>query len=106
MAKYLYISLLVLSALACGQMVTLPLSQIGVAPQFPTTDTAVEMVVSGDWNIRIEPGERNPLVDGKAVLSDGDIVTCIEFVAVGDGLWCRHERGWTNARGMTAKDKK
>jgi hypothetical protein len=38
-------------------------------------------------------------------LHPGEIVTCTVFSAPmdGDGLWCLHDRGWSNARWMEAK---
>ena len=46
-----------------------------------------------------------PLVDGKNTLHDGEIVTCTEFLVVGDGLWCKHQYGWSNARWMVGYNK-
>lgn len=99
MKKYLYVSALILSVLACG-VSSAGQSAVLIVPT--QTESGVEMVVTGEWYIRTAAGERNPLVDGKDTLHDGEIVTCTEFVTVGDGLWCRHERGWSNARWMTA----
>lgn len=109
MRKFLPIAALVSASVACG----LPAASQIVYPQHDPAPTppayAVQMVVSGTWHIRTAAGEANPLVDGSSVLKDGEIVTCVEFVTVGDGLWCHHERGWTNARGMigynTVKEK-
>lgn len=99
MRKILPISILVLSALACGVS-----SKLKVYPQRDPAPTppeyAVQMIVSGTWNIRTKAGETNPLVDGKNTLHDGEIITCTEFLVVGEGLWCHHERGWTNTKGM------
>jgi len=106
MSIYRYISILVLSMLACGGLAELPGASLPPASPLPTPPVyAVEMVITGDLNIRVAPGEKNLLVEGKNVLHAGDVVICFEFYTgadVGDGLWCRHERGWSNARWMQA----
>jgi len=102
MSIYRYISILVLSMLACGGLAELPGASLPPASPLPTPPVPV-MVVTGDLNIRVAPGEKNPLVEGKNVLHAGDVVTCFEFYVIGEGLWCRHERGWSNVRWMQAK---
>jgi len=98
----LYISVLMLS-LACG-ISSAGTSLVNSTSQ-PTEKAEVVMVVTGDLYIRTAAGERSPLIDGKNTLHDGDIVTCSEFVTFGDGLWCKHEKGWSNARWMVGYNK-
>lgn len=97
MTNLLYIAILMLGSLACGVQG----QKLKVYQSMPTAEaTEVEMMVTGDLYIRTAAGERSPLIDGKNTLHDGDIVTCSEFVTFGDGLWCKHEKGWSNARWM------
>ena len=101
MPKYLYVAVLMLASLACGVQG----QKLKVYQSMPTETaeaTEVEMMVTGDLYIRTAAGETNPLVDGKNTLHDGEIVTCTEFLVVGDGLWCKHQYGWSNARWMKA----
>ena len=101
---YLYIAVLMLVSLACGVQG----QKLKVYQPMPTETaeaTEVEMMVTGDLYIRTAAGERSPLIDGKNTLHDGDIVTCSEFVTFGDGLWCKHEKGWSNARWMVGYNK-
>ena len=96
---YLYIAVLMFVSLACGVQG----QKLKVYQSMPTAEaTEVEMMVTGDLYIRTAAGERSPLIDGKNTLHDGDIVTCTEFLVVGDGLWCKHQYGWSNARWMKA----
>ena len=103
MPKYLYIAILMLVSPACG--VSSAGTRLVNPTSLPTVESGVEMVVTGDWYIRTAAGETNPLVDGKNTLHDGEIVTCTEFLVVDDGLWCKHEKGWSNARWMVGYNK-
>lgn len=105
MRKFLFISALVLSALACGVSSQLP--EVDAIPTsheaVPTsTPESVRMIVTADegLNIRVCPNVDCMELEGD--LLSGEIVTCDKFQAPmnGDGLWCRHERGWSNARWM------
>lgn len=102
MTSLLYIAVLMFVSLACGVQG----QKLKVYQPMPTeVVTEVEMMVTGDLYIRTAAGERSPLIDGKNTLHDGDIVTCSEFVTLGDGLWCKHEKGWSNARWMVGYNK-
>jgi len=99
MPKYLYIAILMLASLACGVQG----QKLKVYQSMPTETaeaTEVEMMVTGDLYIRTAAGERSPLIDGKNTLHEGDFVKCEMFVTFGDGLWCKHQYGWSNARWM------
>jgi len=101
--KYLYISILVLS-LACGASGNFISPRLSAAPVPVVSDTTVQMVVTGDLNIRTGAGETFPLVDKKETLHAGDVVTCYQFEVKGDSIWCRHERGWSNCRWLKADE--
>ena len=64
--------------------------------------TEVKMTVIADegLNIRAEHSENSQDVGD---LFPGDVVTCYQLVTVGDSIWCRHERGWSNARWLEAR---
>lgn len=100
--------ILALASLACGATLPAqnnPKEYTATVNSVPDSAT-VRMVVSGDWYIRTAPGEHNPRIDGDYILHSGDVVICTSFYTgedVGDGLWCHHERGWSNARGMKAE---
>ena len=101
---YLHIAILMLVSLACGVQG----QKLKVYQSMPTETaeaTEVEMMVTGDLYIRTAAGEKSPLIDGKNTLHEGDFVTCSEFVTFGDGLWCKHEKGWSNARWMVGYNK-
>lgn len=101
----LLLFLLSLPALACG-METEPRFRTDSQVNFtdtqptPTMSTDVKMVVTGDLWIRPTAGDL-----GRALgeLHTGDVVECVEFSVVGDSIWCRHERGWSNARWLEAE---
>lgn len=95
----------------CGSLACVAQSQTifpSHNPALAPSEFAVKMVVVVDegLNIRVAPGERSPLVDGKSTLYDGDLVTCYQFRIIGDGLWCKHERGWSNARWLHVVESK
>lgn len=100
MKKLLYIIAFILPTLACGvttgASVRFPIHNPAPAP----SDQAVRMMVTVDEGlyIRQAAGEKSPLVDGKHILTDSEIVTCYQFKIIGDSFWCHHERGWSNAR--------
>lgn len=102
MYKYLYILLLVSFSLACG-------ASANLIQEFPEpteeVNTVVEMVVIAEegLNIRVCPGINCLELDED--LKNGEVVTCDKFQAPmnGDGLWCHHERGWSNARWLLVK---
>ena len=99
---YLYIAILMLVSLACGVQG----QKLKVYQSMPTAEaTEVEMMVTGDLYIRTAAGERSPLIDGKNTLHEGDFVKCERFVTFGDGLWCKHQYGWSNARWMVGYNK-
>ena len=64
--------------------------------------TEVKMTVIADegLNIRAEHSENSQDIGD---LFPGDVVTCYQLVTVGDSIWCRHERGWSNARWLEAE---
>lgn len=105
----LYIIPLMLVSLACGVSTQLPQkakNDTALMPETSTPVNSVEMVVTGDLYIRAMPGEKQPLVDGKHILHTGDVVTCYTMYTgadVGDGLWCLHELGWSNARWLEVR---
>ena len=70
------------------------------APGMP--QTSVEMIVDVDEGlyIRTGAGETFPLVDGENVLHDGEVVSCYVFEVKGESIWCKHEKGYSNARWM------
>lgn len=85
---------------ACGAQAALPVYE---DTQPPTqTSTAVNypaMVVTADTlHVRECAGTGCAVIDG-AELRRGDVVTCYEY----EGNWCRHEKGWSNARYMEAR---
>lgn len=101
MNKFLYISALVLSALACGA--TLPQNQLVIPTSnevyFTPTSEPTRMIVTAETlQIRDGAGEEfTPL----GHLEDGQIVTCSDTKTAKDGgLWCKHELGWSNTRYM------
>ena len=107
--KLLLICLAMLS-LSCGVASTTQITpKMSIdAPQIQeesTSDeaesTSVVMIVTADeLNVRVCPGINCMALEKS--LSAGDIVTCDKFSApmAGDGLWCHHEAGWSNARYM------
>lgn len=105
MAKLRYIPLLmsVGLTLACGAQAGLPGATLPEATEasYTAEPLSVEMVITGDLNIRTLPGAWHPLIEGDATLEAGEVVTCTTFYVVGDSLWCKHERGWSNASWMT-----
>lgn len=102
--KILYIIPLILSALACVSQSAVVFPSHSAAPGMP--QTSVEMIVDVEEGlyVRTGAGETFPLVDGENVLHDGEVVSCYEFLVVGDGLWCKHDKGYSNARWMRAAD--
>ena len=109
MRNLLYISALMLSALACGVSTQLPYEQIEsevLAPTksviLPTVSANAEMVVTAETlRIRTGAGEEFEEV---GLLNYGQIVTCSALETAQDGgLWCRHELGWSNIRYMVQK---
>lgn len=93
------ITLLLLASLACG---TLPLVKSTIPSHFPAPAPsmyAVRMVATGDLHIRVEPGNLQTCAD-PCYLHPGDVVTCYQFVTIGDEVWCKHAGGWSNARWM------
>lgn len=104
MKKLLYISALISVALACGTMPALPntvFPSLSAAPVPSGEVETVEMVVTGDLHIRVEPGNLQTCAD-PCYLHPGDAVTCYEYLTIGDSVWCRHERGWSNIRWLKA----
>ena len=101
-----WLFLFTLPSLACG-MQTIPAevrtdSEVKFTDTQPTAEESmdVNMVATGDLWIRPTAGDL-----GRALgeLHNGEVVTCTEFAVVGDSIWCKHERGWSNARWLEAK---
>lgn len=98
------ITLLLLASLACG---TLPSVKSTLPSHFPAPAPsmyAVRMVATGDLHIRVEPGNLRTCAE-PCYLRPGDVVTCYEYRIVGDGIWCRHDKGWSNTRWLVVESK-
>ena len=107
MRKFLYVVLLISSSLACGIAVPQGKSDVFTdthsLPEVSTEVNSVVMVVVADegLNIRADHSEESEDIGD---LFPGDIVTCeLPFMVIGDSVWCKHERGWSNARWLEAK---
>ena len=101
--KYLFV-ILAIASLAC---VATPQASASKAVYADTqiedeVSTEVKMTVIADegLNIRAEHSENSQDIGD---LFPGDVVTCYQLVTVGDSIWCRHERGWSNARWLEAQ---
>lgn len=95
-----WLFLFTLPTLACGMQAPAEVqtaSEVEFTDTHPTAEESmdVKMIVTGDLWIRPTAGDL-----GRALgeLHKGDVITCVEFSVVGDSIWCRHERGWSNAR--------
>ena len=103
--KHLFV-ILALASLACGmqtQAGKFTANKVIYVNTHPTTEVStVVMTVIADegLNIRAEHSENSQDVGD---LFPGDVVTCYQLVTVGDSIWCRHERGWSNARWLEAQ---
>ena len=108
-AILLYIAALVSVSLACGVNTSLPYSQNTpeVLPQVQITNThaapEMSMIVTAETlQIRTGAGETFPAL--KVYLSQNEIVTCSDIEpALDGGLWCKHEKGYSNIRYMVQK---
>lgn len=98
-----YIVLLMLPVLACSSHGLATDQAVGQPAPTATAEFSVQMIITGDLHIRVAPGAENPLITGRNVLTPGEVVTCYEFRVIGDSLWCRHGRGWSNASWMQAE---
>ena len=98
-SKLLYLSLF-LASLACGmQAPKVNPTPIAIDTQMtPEMSTDVQMVVTGNLWVRPAAGDLHRTVGNP--LKAGDIVTCTEFQVIGDSIWCKHERGWSNIKEM------
>jgi len=86
--------------LACGMQSNLPALATQTATETSVKPTATEtvtvFVAIGDLNIRTLPGENYPDIGD---VHKGETVYCTGFSVVEDGgIWCEHERGWSNVR--------
>jgi hypothetical protein len=97
--KLLYLSLFLAISLACGmQAPKVNSTPVAIDTQMtPEMSTDVQMVVTGDLWVRPVAGELHRAV---GELHTGDVVTCTEFQVIGDSIWCKHERGWSNVNTM------
>lgn len=97
--KALYLSIFVVFSLACGmQALKVNPTPTAIDTQMtPEISTDVQMVIVGDLWVRPVAGELHRAV---GELHTGDIVTCTEFQVIGDSIWCKHERGWSNVKEM------
>ena len=94
------LSLLELVSLACGVQAAGKLPQPESVTVISTVDTSnVPMIATGDLWVRPEPGDL-----GRALgeLHKGELVQCAEFSVLGDAVWCKHERGWSNTKWLKA----
>lgn len=104
MRKYLYITILILSSLACTAQSNLPAITTQTATEINmvviASPTPEIMQVNGSWNFRTSPGESSPLID---TLTDVE-VQLIECVSASGGEWCLirfgGQSGWVNRRGI------
>lgn len=102
--RKLIISLLLFS-LACSALppmarTTVPSLSAAAAPSM----YAVEMRVTGNLHVRVEPGNLKSCAE-PCYLHPGDVVTCYQFATIGDEIWCRHEKGWSNARWLVVESR-
>ena len=106
--KHLFV-ILAIASLACVATPQASASKAVYADtQIEGEISTVVMTVIADegLNIRVAPGESNPVIDGPHILRPGDVVTCTEMKTggkLGDSIWCHHERGWSNARWLEAR---
>lgn len=98
--KALYLSIFAVFSLACGmQAPKVNPTQTAIDTQMtPEMSTDVQMVVTGNLWVRPVAGDLHRTVGNP--LKAGDIVTCTEFQVIGDSIWCKHERGWSNIKEM------
>jgi hypothetical protein len=97
MKTKLYLSIFVVFSLACGMQAP-KVNPTPVAIDTQEMSTDVQMVVTGDLWVRPVAGDLHRTVGNP--LKAGDIVTCTEFQVIGDSIWCKHERGWSNVKEM------
>ncbi len=102
--RYLLVPL-VLASIACGVNTSLPQNTPEVLSPtksviLPTVSANAEMVVTAETlQIRTGAGETFPAL--KVYLSQNEIVTCSDIEPAADGgLWCKHEKGYSNIRYM------
>ena len=100
----LYITLLISASLACGVSTSLPVADVIPTSHEvylpPTSEPVNQYIVTAETlQIRTGAGETFPAL--KVYLSQNEIVTCSETKTAKDGgLWCKHEKGWSNIRYM------
>lgn len=109
MTFFLYIATLMLVSLACGVSTSLPSEpntpEVLLPTKsviLPTVSANAEMVVTAETlRIRAGAGEEFNAV---GELQNGEIVTCLDIKpALDGGLWCKHDKGWSNIRYMKGK---
>lgn len=104
MRKYLYITILILSSLACTAQSNLPAITTQTATEINmvviASPTPEILQVNGSWNFRTRPGETSPLID---TLTDVE-VRVIDCKPYAGGVWCEIESGgvtgWVNKKGL------
>ena len=97
--------ILSLSALACGIQTVPNKSTANMREVSTFVNTPAEyplMVVTAveALNYRVCAGDGCDVIDQ---LKPNEVVTCYEFVTVGDSVWCRHDKGWSNTSYMKGK---
>ena len=96
----LYIAALMLVQFACGVQAQGDFTSQKPVTVISTVDTSdVPMIATGDLWVRPEPGDL-----GRALgeLHKGELVQCVEFSVLGDAVWCKHDRGWSNTKWLKA----